>query len=639
MKKSQLFFISIYLLIFFCMKPERSHSQDIAGKWSGTMTMEITSRSEVGTYHCKVNLIIVNNQVTGSVESYGEGKTGTTTCSGSGKGELWRVAFSPEGTYDLQAISPVYTCINTSSIPGVPSDTSVAPNGLDLIANDNSIEGSRSVLVGSRTETYNMAGMGEQTTSVTWNLTGPVDAVLIITPNNYDNWLPEPGKNEFMKGSVMTISLKLSDGYGQPPKIKARSFELKLSNTTSEPGITINFPLVPGSPGLPDLRFIGRLDAESPGKAQTINISCRDGMTGEAYIGSYDGGGWTTLTVEAILENSTRIKGHLLVPGGIQEIPIPKSSPGSKIGLAWLNANGNPQDMDDIETSAGNTNDGDGLSAYEEYRGVWIEGEFRRLDPQKKELGVWGKRNDISLFFDGFKWFENASGIKILKFDENEIGTTKRLNKNVATAHIYDQFVLKLERNSLPDGEFGKTFDGHGIPSSINKIIIDIDQAARKYQNTVRYYNTLNIPIPYTFGEFVAKTIAHELGHGVNIDHHGPSGTPINLNATVSVPNPMLHVYLTTGEELTDPRYHLYGSAGRAQEQASGDISCLMNYLPGYDYSAKDINGVLHFYMVPDDLHIGSIFCTSQAGTGININPNYFGNAPNGKCQSRIKLK
>ena len=37
--------------------------------------------------------------------------------------------------------------------------------------------------------------------------------------------------------------------------------------------------------------------------------------------------------------------------------------------------NGNPGEMDDEETTPGNSNNGDGLSAYEEYRGLISEGK------------------------------------------------------------------------------------------------------------------------------------------------------------------------------------------------------------------------------------------------------------------------
>src|SRR6185436_17719138 len=127
-----------------------------------------------------------------------------------------------------------------------------------------------------------------------------------------------------------------------------------------------------------------------------------------AKINSYDGGGWTTLTVKAKLDNNTEIEGHLINPGGVTEIQIPKRDPGKKIALAWLNANGDPAEMDDKETTKGEQYNGDGLTAYEEYRGVISEGKFKRLEPQKKELGVWMNRSEFPLFEIGLEWFQDA---------------------------------------------------------------------------------------------------------------------------------------------------------------------------------------------------------------------------------------
>ncbi|MBL0130434.1 MAG: hypothetical protein IPP43_04340 [Chitinophagaceae bacterium] len=61
--------------------------------------------------------------------------------------------------------------------------------------------------------------------------------------------------------------------------------------------------------------------------------------------------------------------------------------------------------MDDKEYSTGNSNDGDGLTAYEEYRGVISEKEFGprnpnkfgRLDPNKKRAGNNGKRAELPI--------------------------------------------------------------------------------------------------------------------------------------------------------------------------------------------------------------------------------------------------
>ncbi|MBL0130435.1 MAG: hypothetical protein IPP43_04345 [Chitinophagaceae bacterium] len=53
---------------------------------------------------------------------------------------------------------------------------------------------------------------------------------------------------------------------------------------------------------------------------QSITIRCPGGcITGAVKIGSYDGGGWTTLRAVAVMEDDTRIVGQLLVTGELQK--------------------------------------------------------------------------------------------------------------------------------------------------------------------------------------------------------------------------------------------------------------------------------------------------------------------------------
>src|SRR5258705_642788 len=142
------------------------------------------------------------------------------------------------------------------------------------------------------------------------------------------------------KGSIMTINLKLQGKNGKPVKVIAESFELTLHNTSKEPGTTINYPVNPDADQLPDLRFLMHPGIESIEEDQSITVGSPDGITGKALIASYDGGGWTILTVEAILKgNPKRVLGHLLVPNGETDIRIPKRDPNSKIAESWLKDN------------------------------------------------------------------------------------------------------------------------------------------------------------------------------------------------------------------------------------------------------------------------------------------------------------
>ena len=485
----------------------------------------------------------------------------------------------------------------------------------------------------------------------TWSLSNqPKLPELIITPRNYDNWLPEPSTDgdESSMGNKIVATFRLQAPGGGKPGLKAKFVELRLSGTSKQKGVTINFPLEPNDPPDPDLRFLEQEDAVLKQEDQYIKITPDDGATGGVEIGSYDGGGWTTLTATATLENGDSVKGHLLVPAGITQIPIPKRNQGSKIGVAWLRANGNPADNDDTEiSSGGNTNVGDGLSAYEEYRGVIAQTEFQRLDPKKKELGVRVKWSELDQYFgEGIGWLENSSGVKVLLFYPYEIiDNERRLNKNGSYANIYPQYVLKLKKGSMP-GVFGRASGGPGVPKKIDQVAINVDLLTSSFQRTS---TSSRAPLPYTLKERIARTVAHELSHGMSVWHHGSEDTLPDVTVPDSMPP--YRILMNDGSEVS-PRPNRLINIGESGNAASGDLSCFMCYTYQFDYAYKGIfNGSPLYYSFPK-LPVGRLMCTSKAGTGLNAANNiginnkqkYFadadpGDSRRGDCFGHVKLK
>ena len=115
----------------------------------------------------------------------------------------------------------------------------------------------------------NDEGGGEIITKATWNLTkGSGKPELIVTPNSddadYDNWIPEPGDNELVKGNDLNIELHLQDIGGGSSTVKAKSFELRLINTSKQPGICLNAPFNSICPKTrPAFSSAGRSNSES----------------------------------------------------------------------------------------------------------------------------------------------------------------------------------------------------------------------------------------------------------------------------------------------------------------------------------------------------------------------------------------
>jgi hypothetical protein len=576
------------------------------------------------------------------------GRKCVTDCNGSGTAALHTVVVNEsDRTYDIEVIGPGCkgtTCDENGAIKEYNDNDDDITITEPLGTNINSLDGSTT---GTAKDPN---GWSTMTTTISWHLTrSPDDVELIVTPDNYDNWLPVPGKNEMMKGSVMTINLKIQGKNGKPLKSRAESFELTLNNTSIEPGITINYPAEPDVKQLPDLRFLPLANLESVDEDQFISVGSVDGTTGKAFIGSYDGGGWTTLTAEAVLKDGRHIQGRLLVPTGETAVRIPKRDPKSHIAESWLKANGNPGELDDKENSKGNSNDGDGLTAYEEYRGVISEGKFKRLDPKKKEVGILASERDFALFNEGLSWFKNASNLQPVRFDfdKDEIRFDGKLNSNNNTDHTYDQYAIYiLNGGAGGGGTLGITYtktNAPDIPAQIIGVVIDWSAIQSAYQRRI---NEAKPSTPkFTLQEYLAQTIAHELGHSVNVWHHGDD-IRFNYDArTQTWPSyhPMAgdSIFDRNGNLITKRPYPLDDVGGPNGTVEGGDISCLMNYYPYYSWGiTRGANGAYVFYQEPL-LRLGRMFCTSGSGTGINATKFYFGNADpsRGNCFRQIKLK
>jgi hypothetical protein len=621
------------------------NAQDVTGTWSGTISRDEKWEGSTGSSVKHIQLTVVNNVVTGTVKGWEKSSLpggGTCNIDDQGQGELWRVSLNMDGTYDLEATTPKYSC----RPDGRKDEEYTITIGSQKIIDRNFLNGKL-----TNTVTSPVAGTGTYT--VTWSLhQGPLDLVFIIKPEPYDTWLPEPSKFDDRPGTSIKINMEVRNLHGGAVPLKVGSFEIRLNNTSKEPGICINAPVNPGDPK-PDLQFIPEGGGEISEEGQFVFVSSPDGNTGSVTVGAFDGGGWSMLTAEAVMEDGMRLKGKLMTPTGTTEILLPKRQPGSHIGDSWLKLYGNPGEMDDKEKSMNNTNPGDGLTAYEEYRGVMSMAEFHRLKPTVKELGLQGKKGEEGLFSMGVGWFEAATGLKVVKFSETEIGSDRRLNKNSQTSHDYDQYVLKIENgptSKMAAGENRPTALDHMVPMQSELIVINvayIDQVHQLQDSTARAEHMI---VPYTRDEMLASTVAHEIAHGVDVNHHGVHSNAVQGRMFYEGGNLSVHIFDEHQKEIPLAKwpveagtnrhyYEIFGNVGDQGCEESGDLACFMAYTSMYNWSFKTgSDGSLNYYMVPL-LPIGRKLCTRSTGTGINAMPNYFGKAGNGNCAGQVKLK
>lgn len=309
--------------------------------------------------------------------------------------------------------------------------------------------------------------------------------------------------------------------------------------------------------------------------------------------------------------------------------------------------------VDEDDSPEGDKTNGDGLSTYEEYRGLMVqEGTHVRTNPQIKTIFIRNK-NDLPIdLYKSISMLEvfELSDSRYYQSDEERV-----VNFNAPpvvigappSTHLVNQKGLFLIDGGTHGKLLGEGFslffkDNNGSeydkqrPAPPNwELVIKIyvktigdfykeplkkaeksasDMAAAKkaeaakekdpvkkkqaldeadeLEKLAKYYKESFIP------EKKAAVVAHELLHGNNVCHHGEVDpkSPNNFN------NP-----------------------GGLR---SGKVSCVMHYdnIIENDLKAGKMEA------------IGSSLCKSSAGTGINANGKNCGDATNGNCASQLRI-
>jgi hypothetical protein len=311
-------------------------------------------------------------------------------------------------------------------------------------------------------------------------------------------------------------------------------------------------------------------------------------------------------------------------------LTLPKDDNDNQIADSYENACGeHPRPgADDDNTPNGNGVAGDGLSAYEEYRGFMVNGEHYRTEWDQKDLFVYNRDHLPTSLFDG------ASGLAVHYINESEMDKNKVINFNWHHASLHNQHALVLHYESLPDGLAGQCigtstptiFDIEfttGPPKNVDRVVVDIGHC----------YN----------GSAIMGTTAHELGHAVCMLHHGErswSGSSFYSETTVypDLWKYRLEFWLTVGPGLSLCSTKLPADFIVETErgtQLAGDSTCIMRYQYCYP-TVFHIDG--QWQCVPADPHIRTIFCTSPTGTGMNANGKAAADASRGNCMGQLMV-
>jgi hypothetical protein len=346
------------------------------------------------------------------------------------------------------------------------------------------------------------------------------------------------------------------------------------------------------------------------------------------------------------------VRARLKQPGQTQ-LTVPRRSRGGFIADAWRNQHGfEGADGEDGDSQPGNPQLGDGLTAYEEYRGLVIAGQHTRgtehLDPKRKDLIV---LNEIGAAANqGLRLFETAAGIHVVEMRAVELPKSRQVNRNRATASGGAQHAVLLVQEGLEGGVAGVNRPAGVLrktPKLSEAAVVDVAMARQMYGEQAAVAQAAGVAMPYTEEEDVAQTVAHEIAHGVGAPHHGKTTEYVGQRkVTVRMKDwPVFGVDGVRLQPTEDRPLELSGRIGRPGNDASGDLGCIMAYPNFYQWAA-----------VGPTAGPGRIFCTSSSGTGVNARrhklpngvnaPSFFGNAggqaenaPQGNCLGAMNVR
>lgn len=473
--------------------------------------------------------------------------------------------------------------------------------------------------------------------------------LLLVPQEGYATWRPKAGASETERGNTLVVRATLRRKDGQPLDTTARRVSFRLALRSHEPGVMMNHPAAAlrVSPTPADLAFEQalndpyELDVSDDG-AEAVT---REGSYETVYVqvSSYDWGAFGALVAEAELFNGERVAGRVEGASGADAnlLLIPRrASIDDPIAEGWR-GQGALRDgdalSDEDDSPAGDGHDGDGLSLYDEYRGFMVNGARLEGNPERKELFIHNTYGTAAA--PGIARFARESELRVhAQLRASELSKDRVVNFNTTGRFSTPQRALRI--SPAPPGQtWANASGGPGTPGQIGGVYLPLSMV-------------LVAPASY-----LASTLAHELGHGVNIYHHGESDLGARAFQVVDEV-----VYERRGDQAPGAAGQLPVSlfyedgtpfpleaivptqptvVGVRQGQHSGVQECMMRY----DTARWHVRGVsTERFLNSTPEVVGTTLCTATSGTGVNASdhspaPRYGGAADHrGNCKAQLCL-
>jgi hypothetical protein len=446
----------------------------------------------------------------------------------------------------------------------------------------------------------------------------------ILLERSSDRWVPKHERTTYM---IARIYEKAPGFAWWVPSKKIRVITIEFVERSGEPGTCLNQDLEQDPQDSPDLYF--------PADRNDYHSNCSDDPSGKGFlfgkcvtkravnaqpftVKSDDYGSYSTLVAScpdcvplkpagkvfgaparAAVEANTLLKEH--------HVDLPKDDNDNKIADGYTPEKTSPRaaDYDSESSPAGNGVDGDGYSAYEEYRGfINRRGRHDRTDWDVKTLLI---DNRDSMWV---RRFARRSGLDVLEIKED--GHEDRVtNFNHNHAHVHDQHCLILKLGPLEEKYGGMSY-GLGPPKNVEKVVVN------------EMHGVTN------------NVVEHELGHGVGMRHHGEipwtedKFTIYPMTSTWKDLIPWRRIH--SGPTLCGKTLPADFSIGEKGDQASGIVDCYMrynNWRDIYPQAAGD------FDCHPKG-HARSMFCDGSNGTLFNRMGRTADNSTRGNCKEQL---
>jgi len=451
----------------------------------------------------------------------------------------------------------------------------------------------------------------------------------IVLKHFAPNWVPKYGDVTELRAKMYVPHPSRANTW-IPSNTVQRKMTIHFIARSNEPGKAMNANLDSSSQTSPDLYFQAsrnhlancRDDPTGNGHYGTCTTKFPENV-GQFFINSDDYGSYSRLDVscescvpltlvagvypEAFKRNQVW---EVAVEEQNQEkraVYVPTDTNRNQISDGYLpDRTSTPLATEDLDNSpVGNGKKGDGLSAYEEYRGfINRKKKHVRTDWSKKTLLV--ENPDLI----STNLFETASGIEVVEIDAQQ-HRNRIINFNSKYANLVDQ---------------------HGV---ILKLVPDLgDRVAGRCISCDRDRPKSAELVAISPGSENTSTPAHELGHAVGMSHHGEvawASAKESIRPMTGGASDLWFGRVHSGPSLCGKNLPASFWIGTKGDQGSGHEHCIMRYQHTdyvYEQEGRDYDCMPH--------RERTLFDDSSAGTGPNGFNRTAGDAEVGNCKSQI---